>query len=386
MPSSRPHIALVGSRLGSEFEAAIRLGARRFRYTVLTCDLDPELRPLVDWRPMPRAPFDSFRLGWAIFYALGALRLARLRPDLVHTVGPVPVVPNRVDANTVTFCHAAFDHATAGSRLKGTGGFGWQLGQRVMLELERWWFRRRVRTLVAISDGSAEDLRRWYPGVDVAVLSRGIDLARFRPDAADRGRFRDELGVPADAVVALFVDQQFRPYKGLDLALRGFARARAAGGGPDHLWVVGYGNDARATLASELGLSDRVSFFGHRSDVERFCRAADFFVLPTAYEAFCRAAHEAAASGLAVVAPPVSGIRELVGNDEAGVIVRRDPDDLARAMTLLAGDPQLRVRMGAIGRGRVRGCDLAVTAQHIVTLHASLLAGRDASSTIARGR
>ena len=41
-------------------------------------------------------------------------------------VGPMPVVPNRVDLNTVTFCHAAYDEATAGNRLKGSSSaVGW---------------------------------------------------------------------------------------------------------------------------------------------------------------------------------------------------------------------------------------------------------------------
>ena len=82
-------------------------------------DLDEALRPLVEWRRMPQPTFGSFRLGWAVFFALGGLRLARIDADLVHTVGPIPVVPNRVDLNTVTFCHAAYDEATAGQSDQG---------------------------------------------------------------------------------------------------------------------------------------------------------------------------------------------------------------------------------------------------------------------------
>ena len=371
---TKPRVVFVGWRLGGEFERVIRQGQGRFSYTVMSMDLDEALRPLVEWRPMPLPRFRSFRLGWAVFFGLGGLRLARMDADLVHTVGPLPVVPNRVDLNTVTFCHAAYDEATSGNPIKGSSSaIGWRLGQRFTLALERWWFRRAVRVLVGISEGSVADLERFYPGVHVAAMPRGIDLRRFSPDEQDGMRFRESQGVERDAVVALFVDQQYRPLKGLDLAIEAFASARRAGGGPDLLWVVGAGNDPYAALAARLGVGDRVRFLGHTSEIERCYRGADLFVLPTVYEAFCRAAHEAAACGVPIVAPPVNGIRELVGADEAGIICRRDPADFARALTALASDGPRRARMGDVARRRALAFDQDAVAGRILALHESLL-------------
>jgi glycosyltransferase involved in cell wall biosynthesis len=371
---SRPRVALVGWRLGNELEGVIRAGRNRFDYTVISMDLAEPLRGQVDWRRLPRPPFGSFRLGWAMFFALGGLQLARAQADLVHCVGPLPVVPNRVDLDTVTFCQAAYDQATAG-RIKGSAGaVGWRAGQRFTVALERWWFRRRVRVLVGISDGSAADLRRLYPGSRVAVLARGIDLRRFTPDEHDRQSFRSQQGVPPDAVVALFVDQQHRPLKGLEIAIRGFGAARRAGMGPDLLWVAGAGNDRYAPLARALGVGDRVRFLGHSAAIERLYRGADLFVLPTAYEAFCRAAHEAAACGLPVIAPPVNGIRELIGDDEAGIVAARDADAVGRALASVAADPERRARMGAVARRRAAQFDEQAVAARVLALHESLLA------------
>ena len=371
---TKPRVVLVGWRLGGELERVIQQGHERFSYTVLSMDLDEALRPLVEWRRLPRPRFGSFRLGWAGFFGLGGLRLARVDADLIHTVGPMPIVPNRVDLNTVTFCHAAYDEATAGNPIKGSSSsIGWRLGQRFTLALERWLFQRRVRVLVGISEGSAADLRRFYPGVRVAVMPRGIDLRRFSPDDADGRRFREQEGVLPDAVVALFVDQQHRPLKGLDIAIEAFASTRREGTGPDLLWVVGAGNEGHAALAAQLGVGDSVRFLGYTSEVERCYRAADLFVLPTVYEAFCRAAHEAAACGLPVVAPPVNGIRELVGDDEAGMIAHRDPADFARALAALAADPARRAAMGEVARRRALAFDEQAVAGRILALHESLL-------------
>ena len=370
---TRPRVALVGWRLGGELEGVIREGRHRFDFTVVAMDLDEELRALVDWRPMPRPPRSSFRLGWAAFFTRAGRSLRRLDADLVHTVGPMPVVPNRVDLNTVTFCHAAYDEATAGNPIKGSSSsFGWRLGQRFTLELERWWFRR-VELLLAISEGSAVDLRRFYPGARVAVIPRGIDLRRFSPDDADGRRFREQQDTPEDAVVALFVDQQHRPLKGLDIAIEAFALARAEGTGPDLLWVVGAGSEPYAALAQRLGVGDSVRFLGYTDEVERCCRGADLFVLPTVYEAFCRAAHEAAACGLPVVAPPVNGIRELVGADEAGILAKREPADLARALAALASDPERRRRMGAVAQRRAQVFDERDVAGRLLALYESML-------------
>jgi glycosyltransferase involved in cell wall biosynthesis len=369
---SKPRVAFVGWRLGGELERVIEQGRDRFDFSVVSMDLDESVRPLVDWHRMPRPRFDSFRLGWAAFFALGGLRVRRLDADLIHTVGPMPVVPNRVDLNTVTFCHAAYDEATAGNPIKGSSSsFGWRLGQRFTLGLERWWFRRAVRVLVGISEGSAADLRRFYPGVRVATLPRGIDLTRFHPDETDGRHFREQQGVTPDAVVALFVDQQHRPLKGLDLAIQGFAEAGEAG--PDELWVVGAGSERHAELAARLGVGNRVRFLGYTTEVERAYRGADLFLLPTVYEAFCRAAHEAAACGLPVVAPSVNGIRELIGHNEAGVVARRDSADIARALTELAGDPERRARVGEVAHRRTLAFDEREVAGRILALYESLL-------------
>jgi glycosyltransferase involved in cell wall biosynthesis len=370
----RPLIAMVGWRLGGELEGAIRAGNERFRYAVVSMSLEPEMRPLVTWYRMPWPRWNSFRFRWIVFFILGGLRVRRIGADLVHTVGPTPIVPNRVDLNTVTFCHAAFGAATEGRPVKGSSSrIGWRLGQRVALALERWWFRR-VRVLGGISAGGVADLRRCYPGHEVVLTPRGIDTARFRPDPAARTELRDEEGVAGDSVVALFVDQAHRPLKGLDLAIEGFAKAVRSGRGPELLWVLGEGNDGHRALAEGFGVATRVRFLGYRIDVERVYQAADIFVLPTAYETFCRAAHEAAACGLPVVAPPVPGIRELIGEDEAGILAGREAGEVAEALVALAGDPERRARMGEVGRTRALVHETGAAAGSVVALHDALLA------------
>jgi glycosyltransferase involved in cell wall biosynthesis len=60
---------------------------------------------------------------------------------------------------------------------------------------------------------------------------------------------------------------------------------------------------------------------------------------------------EAFAAGVPVIASRIGALSELVENDVTGVLVEPgSPADLARALRLLAGDPELSVRLGRNAR------------------------------------
>ena len=151
-------------------------------------------------------------------------------------------------------------------------------------------------------------------------------------------------------------------------------KARAEGAHV-RLWVVGPGDEARfATLARGLGDEDAVSFFGRRTDTERFYRAADLFVLPSEYETFSIVCFEAAACGLPLVIPPISGAGELVGNNEAGIIIERDSAHIASAIGQLARDPDRRSALGAEARRRASAFTWEASVASVAALYGSLLA------------
>lgn len=346
---SRPTVALVAHAVhdhgGMEraFAELVRRGHDRCRFVVFSAELEPELRPLVEWRRI-RVPMRPIPLKNVAFALVAGLRLSRARVDLVHTMGAL--VPNRSDFATVQFCVAGFRGkvrrlAPADSppvRRLNTG-----LARRIGLWLERWCYRPgRVRALGAVSPGVADELRSHYPGLAVAVTPNGVDLSRFRPDEHERARLRREEGVEADELVAVFVAGGW-DHKGLGIAIEALAEP---GAGRIRLWVVGRGPEARfRAVAATKGVAERVRFFGARTDVERFLQAADVFVLPTLYESFSLVAYEAAAAGLPVVATQVNGIEDL-----PGLVVERTAPDVGAALARLAEEPELRRNLGAAGR------------------------------------
>ena len=147
------------------------------------------------------------------------------------------------------------------------------------------------------------------------------------------------------------------------------------------LWIVGAGDTRRYTrLARGHRLDqDDVRFFKPRTDVERVYQAADIFVAATLYETFSLAAHEAAACSLPIVATRVSGIDELIGDDEAGLRVDRNSGAVGRAIAALAQDPDLRARLGSRGRRRTEQLTWQHSVDSVLDCYSSVLLAPGAS-------
>jgi glycosyltransferase involved in cell wall biosynthesis len=211
----------------------------------------------------------------------------------------------------------------------------------------------RVRMLSALAPGGKRELERHHPGVPVTVTPHVLQGERFYPDTRARAEVRGELGAAADAVVTCFVNNTYWEHKGLEVAMGGLARAARIAPALGPLWVVGSGPVERfRAIASALGLERRVRFLGPRSDIARIYRGADILVHPAQYETFSLAVHEAAATGLAVVATRTNGVEDLLEDGEAGIMVERTAEAVGEALIRLARDPGLRTRMGRTARTR----------------------------------
>jgi glycosyltransferase involved in cell wall biosynthesis len=346
----RPRVALVTFGAVDRFAVPqivahlIRRAHEHVDFVVISHLLADDLRRVVQWQKVRVPLWLPFRVRYPIFFLLAALRLRRTRADLVHTFGSHPMVPNRVDLATVNFSHAAY-HGVAREK-KG------RLAKALAVAIERWCYRpARVRMLAVPSHGAKRELEQTFPGVEIVVIPNGVDPERFTPDAAARRRLRAAESVDDGDMVALFVGRLWHG-KGLEVGIEAVACAIAGGVGHLRLWVVGDGDESdHIRLAERLGVRDRVRFFGHRADVERFLQAADVFVFPSLTETFGLACFEAAACGVPLIATAVSGVEELLGDGQAGFIVERTPHAFAGALTRLA-DPGLRARMGAAARER----------------------------------
>jgi glycosyltransferase involved in cell wall biosynthesis len=345
----------------------------RFEVVVVSSDLGEELHPLVRWERVwvPKRPIP---LRFALFYFLASVRLKAMNPDIAHTVGAI--VPNKVDVASVHFCTAGFVEK-AGGLSPASAPIARRLNKGLThllgLLAERWSYRSaRVAVLLPVSSGLARELGRHYPSVRAVVAANGVDRERFRPNEQTRLAVRSELGAAQGEVVVLFVGGDWHQ-KGLALAIAGVAATRETGASI-RLVIVGPGDQSHfKRLARELAVADQVTFMGVRSDTERLYAAADVFLLTSCYETFSLAAFEAASSGVPIVAPQLNGVEDLVGGNEAGIIVDRTPESVAAALVELAESPDLRRRLGDAGRKRAAAYTWEGAAEVVVAAYQSVL-------------
>lgn len=291
-------------------------------------------------------------------------RLARivdeLRPDVVHAhsakAGLAARLALRGRVPTVFQPHAWSFEAVGG----------------VTARLARHWERfgaRWATHMVCVSE--AERLTGQRSGIDApsSVIPNGVDVARFRPVAAQAARA--DLGLSRQELLVVCVGRLCRQ-KGQDVLLRAWAsvaeRLPLA-----RLVLVGDGPDA-------AGLRERapasVRFAGDVRDATPWYQAADLVVLPSRWEGMALVPLEAMACARPVVVTDVDGARESLPPALAshGLVPAGDPEALARALLRLLGDPPLRESLGRAAHRHVLNThDVRHTADAVAAVYRELL-------------
>jgi glycosyltransferase involved in cell wall biosynthesis len=125
---------------------------------------------------------------------------------------------------------------------------------------------------------------------------------------------------------------------------------------------------------------DRVEPVGRLDDVRGAYAAVDIVWVASRAESFCRVAAEAMINGIPVVAGDIPPLRDLLGEDEAGLLYPvEDPAAAAAALRRLVHDPGLRRSLGQAGRDRSRSFSPEEVASSLLELYGLSSASRPAS-------
>jgi glycosyltransferase involved in cell wall biosynthesis len=187
----------------------------------------------------------------------------------------------------------------------------------------------------------------------VTAIQNAVDCDAFYLPG-EREACRRELGVRPDAYLIGYTGR-ITTVKGLDTLIQAFAdvvrqypRAR--------LVIVGEGAErpALAALVEELGISDAVLWTGFRQDIPCLLAAMDAFVQPSSNEGLSLSILEAMAAAKPVVVTDVGGAREVVSDQETGLLVEPGSvDGLSRAMSSLLADASYGTTIGLAARESV---------------------------------
>ena len=169
------------------------------------------------------------------------------------------------------------------------------------------WLSPSLLRVLAVSTSIADEMRRLAPRVPlVETLPNSYDETRFNPAVRDQYRepTRARLGLGSNEVVFAFLSTGHYERKGFWLAVDALALVRSKYKRTDlNFLVIGGAEAALAQLRSQLqarhpGFSDWIIFAGQQPRVEEYLAAADAFLYPSYFEAFCLAEIEAAVMGI----------------------------------------------------------------------------------------
>jgi len=144
--------------------------------------------------------------------------------------------------------------------------------------------------------------------------------------------------------------------KGFDRMLR-IQKRLLDSGYQTHFYALGEGKQ-RAELeamAQELRITDSVTFLGYQTNPYKYVAKCDLFVCASHAEGFSTAATEALIVGTPVCTVEVSGMKEMLGeNDEYGIVTENDEVALYQGIKKLLDDPALltHYRTQAAFRGK----------------------------------
>lgn len=332
--------------------------------TILSVSADFSLPRIgeVDGVPVYRIPVDTTRLGSkmraATHLAWTFIRLRR-RFSLVHFHGfsektiLLTLLSKLLRTRTLLTLHTADHDEPASIRAKGRLAF---------------WCYAQVDCFVGVSPYLHERyLASRLPEEKFRLIPGGIDLRRFHPpaDPDERRRLRQELRLPDRLPLILFVGF-FSHDKRPRLLFDAWSRLQGDRIPPTGLVFVGATRspyfevdaglaDAIRAEARRLGLADRVRFVEATHEIEKFYRAVDLFVLPSARESMSMALVEAMASGLPCIASRLPGVTDrIIDHGVNGILVPSgDVVAMEGALRALLEQPEEARVLGRRARTRV---------------------------------
>ncbi len=280
------------------------------------------------------------------------LRVLRdFRPDVVHTHSAKGGILGRAAAHRLrvpTIVHTV--HGAPFHEYQNA------IAHEFSRRAERW-AARRCHALISVADAMTARLAAAgvAPAEKFTTIRSGFEVEPLLQADAERERLRQQLGYqPRDVVIGKIA--RLFPLKGHEYLLRAVPAIVAAC--PDARFLLVGDGTLRKRLQRNVdraGLAEHFRFFGlaQPEEIPALLAAMDIVVHASLREGLARVLPEAMIAGRAVISYDVDGAREVVIDDETGILLPpRSVDALSAAVIKLAKDPGLRGRLGDEGRRR----------------------------------
>ena len=259
-----------------------------------------------------------------------------------------PATPYNADVTAVHFLQHIWLHEARKVPGMDWREYAWLLVAKIETRRAAKDFRSNFRaTWLPVSESIARELREVIASPERAhVLPNSYDESRFNLDVTGRlrRRKRAELNFGSRDFVFAFLSQGHHRRKGFWVAVEAIASLRK--NRPDyllHFLVIGGAPSTLERLKRTLSRQiedwpDWIHFTGMVKCPEEYLAAADAFLFPSYFEAFCLAEIEAAALGLPLLLTPHYGAEMILDHGRNGLRIDWQPSNLSNQLRdFLAG-------------------------------------------------
>lgn len=284
------------------------------------------------------------------FRAIGK-KIREFKPDVVHTHSAKGGLLGRYAAWNQHV--PAVIHSVHGAPFHDYQSFA---AREFFRRCERW-AAKRCHRMICVADAMTDLMvgAGVAPAAKFETIYSGMDVEPFLHADDHRQNVRAKYKVHDDEIVIGKIARLFH-LKGHDDLIT--AAAKCVQTNPKIRFLLVGDGILRPSLQAridDLGLTRHFIFAGlvPPSEVPQLIGAMDALVHTSYREGLARALPQALIAGKPVISYDVDGAREVAINDVTGYLIRAgDTDRLADAIAGLAGDADLRQRMGGEGRGR----------------------------------
>ena len=198
----------------------------------------------------------------------------------------------------------------------------------------------KFNTTVCVSEYVKRDFLSLYPDLeDVRVLYNTNETNQI----IENSREAVEPDLFKEGEIRLCGVGKLMPIKGFDRIARIHKRLRNEGY-PVHTYILGEGGERQKIEAyvNENGLSDSFTLLGYRTNPYKYVANCDLFLCASTAEGFSTAATEALIVGTPVCTVDVSGMKEMLGeNNKYGIVTENSEDALYQGIKKLLDDTDL---------------------------------------------
>jgi len=217
---------------------------------------------------------------------------------------------------------------------------------------------KKADLIIANSHFTKRQVREFFSKAQVEVIHLGVNYKDFQIPLSKALAYRHKWGFHENDVILLTL-ARMESRKNHARVLRGLEKLIREGLSVGYV-IIGIGEEEEhlKTLVRELRIGDKVRFLGRVSEEEKYLafNAADIYVMPSIQhgsmiEGFGIVFLEAAAAGIPSIAGNVGGQPEAVLHGKTGLVVDgTDEKELREALRYLILNPEVRKKMGKIGR------------------------------------